>query len=367
MDSIKDKLNQTGAGRAAGGYKIMSFPKEFEKGLFEGMDIRFILIFLSSLIVVFTAVIILANTEYSHEAIQSALKAQYIQKFYNTQLEEPVVETPKEEQTLAADEGAAKQEEKKQDVRAKKDVGKRQEATGTSAAERRARNRRNAARRAAARSRAESRVAGTGVLNELSAAGSGASGDAVYDVLGESSDAGIGDLDKALASGVGGLQSASSSNRRSSLGERAGKGGGAGRAGIDDLIGSGAGQSGSVNISRSGKFNIKAVKGSISGRGSKSANRSSDAIGKVVLKHSSSVENCYKREARLNPNLKGSVTVQFTITPNGKVSRARVSKTTLRNRKVESCITNKVKRWRFAKINPKDGDVTARYKWVFSH
>lgn len=366
MDSMNIKLNQPGGKRAAGGYQIVSFPKEFEKGLFEGIDTRFFLILFSSLIVVFTTVLILANIEYSQEAIQSALKAQYIQKFYNTQLEEPVVEEPKDTEALTANEGTVK-EEKKQDVRAQKDVGKRQEATGTSAAQRRERNRRNAARRAAARSKAVGRVSSTGVLNELSAAGSGASGDAVYDVLGESADAGIGDLDKALASGVGGLQSASSSNRRSVLGERAGKGGGAGRAGIDDLIGSGAGQSGSVNISRSGNFNIKAVKGSVSGRGSKSANRSSDALAKIVLTHTSSIENCYKREARLNPNLRGSVKAQFTISPDGKVVRARIVKTTLKNRKVENCITKRIKRWRFAKINPKDGDVTALYSWVFSH
>jgi len=364
MDSIKLKLKEAGASRGAGGFKVVSFPKEFEKGLFEDVDIRFMLIFLSSFIVVFTTVLILANTRYSQSAIQSALKAQYIQKFYNTQLEEPVETKP--EEALAVDEGAVK-EEKKLDVRAKKDVGKRQEATGTSAAQRREQNRRNAARRAVARSKAEGRVSGTGVLNELSAAGSGAAGDAVYDVLGESSDAGMGDLDKALASGVGGLQSASSANSRTSLGERAGKGGGSGRAGIDDLIGSGAGQSGSVNISRSGEFNIKAVSGAISGRGSKASNRSSDAIGNVILKHSSSVESCYKREARMNPNLKGKVTLQFTITPDGKVSRSLVRKSTLRNRKVERCIMQKARRWRFAKIDQKDGDVIALYSWVFSH
>ncbi|KAA3611275.1 MAG: TonB family protein [Calditrichaeota bacterium] len=368
MKVLKPNPKAQGVKRAAGGggYRIVSFPKEFERGILDGIDSRFYLILLSSLILVYTTVIILANTVYSEEELANVIKAKYIQKVYDTTFEEPVIEETEEETLALEEEGTTADQEPEQDARAQRDEGKREEAAGPSAAERRDAARRDAARRASARDAMQQQVAGQGVLGELSAGGEGGSGDAVYDVLGESGSGALGDLDQVL-SGVGGLESASSSSRRSSLGERAGSGGRAGTAGIDDLIGSGVGQSGSVSINRDASFAIKGVEGSISGRGSKSTARSQDAIGRVVGKHADAIENCYKKESRINPNLKGSATAQFTISPEGRVTKVRIVKSTLKSRNVENCITRRIKSWRFAKIDKKDGDVQARYKWIFSN
>jgi TonB family protein len=292
------------------------------------------------------------------------LKQKYIQRIYDTTFEEPVLE--EEEDALAVEEVGAGGEEETQDDRAQRDEGRREEASGTSAAERREQARREAARRASARNAMQQQVAGTGILGELSAGGSGGSGDAVYDVLGESGAGGLGNLDEVL-SGVGGLQSASSSSRRSVLGERQGSGGRSGRAGIDDLIGTGVGQSGSVSINRSADFAIKGVEGSVSGRGTRSSARSQEAIGRVVGKHADAIENCYKRESRLNPNMKGSVTAQFTISTEGRVTSIRIIDSSLNNKNVENCISRRIRSWRFDPIDKSEGDVTARYKWIFSN
>ncbi len=366
MEIYQKKLQAQGAARSGGGYRIVSFPKEFEKNFLDGIDKRFFLILFSSLLVVFTVITILANIEYSHEELQSALKEKYIQKFYATEFEEPVVQEEQvQEDALGVDE-QVQEEVKQEDQRAKQDVGKREEAVGQSAQQRREQARRAAARRQAQRSRVQQQVSGAGVLGELSAGGGGGSGDAVYDVLGESGSGSLGDLDKVIGN-VDGLQSASSSNTRSVLGERKGSGGRQGRAGIDDLISSGGVGTGSgVNIKRDAGFAIKGVGGRVSGKGSKSSNRSQDAIGQVVARHTSGIENCYKRETKLNPNLKGSVSVRFTIAPNGRVTRVRIVKSTLKNRNVENCITKRIKSWRFNAIDKKDGDVTAGYKWIFS-
>ena len=364
MKILKPNPKAQSAKRAAGkgGYRIVSFPKEFERGLFGNIDKTFYLILAASLFFVYTVVITLANVTYSDEELANLLKEKYIQKIYDAEFEIP---EPVEEE-VASDEGAGEEEEveEKKDERAKQNV--REEAAGTSAAERRAQQREAARNRASARSEMQQQVAGTGILAELSAGGSGGSGDAVFDVLGETGNAGLGNLDDVL-SGVGGLQSASSSNRRSSLGERAGSGGRAGRAGIDDLISTGTGQSGSVNISRSANFAIKGVEGSVSGKGTKSTARSQDAIGRVVGKHADAVESCYKKESRINPNLKGSITAQFTIRPDGRVSGVRISESTLKNRNVENCVSKRIRSWRFDKIDNKEGNVTARYKWIFSN
>ena len=176
MKDSKPTPNVQGAKRAAGagGYRIVSFPKEFERGLFEGIDVRFYIILLSSLIVVYTTVMILANIEYSEEDLASALKQKYVQRLYDTTFEEPVTNEP--EETIAVDEVGAGGEDEKQDERAQRDEGRREEASGTSAAERRDQARREAARRASARNAMQQQVAGTGILGELSAGGSGGSG-----------------------------------------------------------------------------------------------------------------------------------------------------------------------------------------------
>ncbi len=363
MKQSKSVPNKQGALRpaAAGGFRLTAFPKEFEKNLLDGFDRRYYLILLLSFLFIYGNVIIFANKEYSQEAINNAVKKNYLKKFYDTEF---IVDTQPEEETDSMSGGEEEVQEEKVDERAKKAEGKRTEAAGTSAADRRAARKAAASQRSAQRAAMEQSVAGTGILAELSAGGGEGSGSAVYDVLGDQGAGGVGNLDQVLG-GVSGLQSASSGSRRSVLGARS-TGGGAGAAGIDDLIEGGAGQSGSVSIKRRGKFSIKIDKGSVSGKGSKSANRSADAIGSVVNKHADAIENCYKKEARINPNLKGSISMQFTILPNGKVSNVRVINSTLRNKKVESCVQRRVRSWRFSTIDKKEGNVTFRQKYIFS-
>jgi TonB family protein len=328
------------------------------------MDKRFLLIFLASFVAVYAYVIYLANMHFTEEALQEQIKNRYLQEFYAAEFEAPIEEVTDETEGLGMGEEVGQEEET--DVRAQRDEGKRAEATGTSAAERRAQRRAQAAQRGRQRAAMEQAVAGTGILAELSAGGGGGSGDAVYDVLGEGgSGAGIGDLDQVLG-GVGGLQTASSGSRRSVLGARSSGTGRSGGAGIDDLIEGGVGPSSSVSIARRGKFSIKMEEGTVSGKGSKSANRSAEAISRIVNKHADAIENCYKKEARINPNLKGSITILFTIRANGTVTGARVVDSTLQSRKVETCVIRRISRWRFDKIDASEGDVRFKQKYIFS-
>ena len=353
--------NAQHAQKPAAGFRITTFPKEFERNIWESLDKRFYIIMLSSLAIVYGVIIYIANLEYSEEYLNEQVKKKYLQKFYEAEFVEDI---PVQEDQGQG--GLGEEPEQKVDERAKRDEGRRAEATGPSAAERRA------ARRAAARQRGQQRaamqqaVAGTGVLAELAAGGGGGTGDAVYDALGDAGvGTGVGNLDQVL-SGVGGLATASSSARRSQLGARSAGGTGPGSAGIDNLIEGGVGASGSVSIKRQGSFAIKIEKGSVTGKAAKSTARSADAIGRVVNKHKDAIENCYRKEARINPNLQGSVAVQFTIAPDGRVRQVRIVKSTLRNKKVESCITRIIRRWRFQKIDKKEGSASFLQKFVFS-
>ena len=72
MNQDKNKPNaQTPRGSAAsrsGGYKIVGFPKEFEKNIWEDLDKRFYLILFCSWLFVYTIAIIMGNTEYDTAA-----------------------------------------------------------------------------------------------------------------------------------------------------------------------------------------------------------------------------------------------------------------------------------------------------------
>ncbi len=351
----------------AAGFKITTFPKEFERNIWEELDRRFYIIILSALAVVYGFVIYLGNKDFPKDLVNEQIKQSYLKKVYEAEfVQEPVAEA----ETEGEGAGPVVEEEAEEpvDERAQKDVGKREEATGTSAAERRAMRRRAAARRNQQRAAMEQEVAGTGVLGVLSAGGGGGVGEAVTDVFGDESGTGtgsVGDLDQVLES-VGGLQTASSSSRRSQLGARSSGGGDVGSAKIDDLIEGGVGPSGSASIKRQGGFSIKMEEGSVSGKASKSTARSAEAISRVVNRHADAVENCYKREARVNPNLKGSITVQFTILPDGRVSGVRVLESTIRSRRVESCVSRRIRSWRFERIDASEGKATFKQKFVFT-
>jgi TonB family protein len=154
------------------------------------------------------------------------------------------------------------------------------------------------------------------------------------------------------------------SAQRSRLGSRGG-GRATGSADVADLI-QGIGSVGSSSIGRKGTIKLAVQSGQVRGRGSKSANRSQDAISKVINSHNDAIEACYKAEQRLNPNLQGDVTIEFTISYNGRVVNPRIQNSTLRNRNVEQCILKKLRLWRFSPIDRNEGDVTVRgVKYIF--
>jgi len=341
------------------GYQIVGFPKEFERNIWEDLDKRFYLILLGSWLFVYTVVFILGSQEYDTSALEALARRNYLEKFYQAEIVAPVDAFEEEETGLGM--GEEPEEEEQVDERAERDRGRQSEARGPSAREVAEARRAAAAARSAARRQMEQQVSGTGVLGLLSAGGGGGTGDAVTDVLG-SAGAGAGDLDAVLA-GVGGLATATSGGQRTRLGSRGG-GRVTGTADVNELL-SGIGGTGSANIGRKGSIQMALDAARVSGKGSKAANRSSDEISRVINSHNDAIEYCYKRESKLNPNLKGDVLVEFTISHNGRVVDSKILDSSLRNKQVESCITSRIRGWRFKPIDQKEGDVRVRQKYIF--
>ena len=83
----------------------------------------------------------------------------------------------------------------------------------------------------------------------------------------------------------------------------------------------------------------------------------------TIAKYLSQVRACYEEGLQRNPGLKGTVDVAFTIRGNGKVKSSRVRKSSLGDKKVEKCITTKMRGWNFPK--PRGGvDVNVNYPFL---
>jgi hypothetical protein len=100
-------------------------------------------------------------------------------------------------------------------------------------------------------------------------------------------------------------------------------------------------------------------------QGSKSIYRSEDELSRVINKHNKAIEYCYKKETRNNPNLKGDLEVEFTIEYNGRVKAVRIVRSSVYNKNIEKCISDRIRGWRFKEIDQQDGDVKVRQKYLF--
>lgn len=90
---------------------------------------------------------------------------------------------------------------------------------------------------------------------------------------------------------------------------------------------------------------------------------SKEQINRVVRANQAAIKYCFELALQRQPNLKGAVNVQWRISLQGRVTSTRVTKTTLRNSKVEGCMARQIKRWKFPK--PDGGEVVVTYPFLF--
>jgi TonB family protein len=72
---------------------------------------------------------------------------------------------------------------------------------------------------------------------------------------------------------------------------------------------------------------------------------------------------CYEAAAGQNPNLRGGVTVSFSITPGGTVGAASITHSSLQNARVEGCLLRQFRRLKFPTA---DLPTNAQYPFVFN-
>jgi TonB family protein len=153
------------------------------------------------------------------------------------------------------------------------------------------------------------------------------------------------------------------------------RGGGKGGGGTGDGVLFGAGKMGTAVAGGKGLGRGKKGAGA-SGRkarevtlalGSKDAKvsgfLSAEQINRVVRANRAAIKYCFENALQRQPNLSGKVHVRWRIDRKGRVSSARVAKSTMGNAKVEGCIVRQVKRWKFPE--PDGGEVDVTYPFIF--
>lgn len=340
----------------ATGFRLAAFPKEFERNLWDTVDKRYYAILLLSFLVFYGFAYYMAFQDWSLSDDQiSALKKRAIEKVYDVELivpeEEPVVETG-----VGPGDVAVREEEPAQEIG---EEGKQRVEESQAQKNKR---RQNSQADAAARSRQmQQEVASQGILAIATAAGGAGAGNVAYsDVLSDLAGGagGVGDIGE-VVEGTSGIRAASGSGERT----RAAKGSGYRKdgqgTGIDDLIAE-EGVSGGSSFSRRGEIRLSSENVKLTaGAGSRDA----EGITAAINNQSASVEYCYQKRAKINPNLKGRIDLEIEIPPNGRVSRVNVLKSTIPDSKLNQCITRAVKKWRFGAVDT--GIVRIRVPFIF--
>ncbi len=93
----------------------------------------------------------------------------------------------------------------------------------------------------------------------------------------------------------------------------------------------------------------------IAGKVSVQGNLDKATVTRITRRYLSGIRWCYQDALQRNAKLAGKVTLSFVILTNGRVSNPSTSKSSIKDKQLLSCMTNKTKRWKFP--SPKGGGI----------
>ncbi|QRK13779.1 AgmX/PglI C-terminal domain-containing protein [Archangium violaceum] len=79
----------------------------------------------------------------------------------------------------------------------------------------------------------------------------------------------------------------------------------------------------------------------------KSAEVDREVLARYIKNRLRSIQSCYEKELRRNPNLEGKVLVRFSFRPTGRMGEIEIEKNTLGNDAVASCTRTVLRGWIF--------------------
>jgi hypothetical protein len=90
-----------------------------------------------------------------------------------------------------------------------------------------------------------------------------------------------------------------------------------------------------------------------------------ELIRKVVHDHRAQIRTCYEMQLTSRPNLAGKLVAAWTIDTQGNVIEAHTQESALHDRTVETCVSAKIKSWRFP-LPKGGGEVFVTYPFIFT-
>lgn len=91
--------------------------------------------------------------------------------------------------------------------------------------------------------------------------------------------------------------------------------------------------------------------------------RSRESI-EVLASYNGSIAFLYRKALRDNPSLNGTITVEFTIEPSGKIINARIVASTIHDEEFEQQVLKSIQLWRFLP-SPGSGNTVIKYPLSF--
>ena len=96
--------------------------------------------------------------------------------------------------------------------------------------------------------------------------------------------------------------------------------------------------------------------------------RKPEFVQSIIARHSLAVQDCYKRELRNDPDLKGKVEVRFRINSEGKVVHVEILNSTIENESLVRCLITRINRWNdFGTGDPNSPDEIYRQLFTFGY
>ena len=195
-----------------------------------------------------------------------------------------------------------------------------------------------------------------GLLALIGTTGASSTGDAVADLLSDANSLSD-DVGAALANSSG----VAIGRRDSDQSGLRGGGGGEGAAG-DSGVGAAKGGKGTATEKKKVeiKGNIKTGAADIS-----SSPEDQQSVSKTMKRYLGRIKQCYERQLKSDPDLKGKVTVSFEIGTDGNVSGVGIEDNSTGNAELANCIKREVGRIRF--VPPPEDDIeVAGYPFILA-
>jgi len=90
-----------------------------------------------------------------------------------------------------------------------------------------------------------------------------------------------------------------------------------------------------------------------------------ETIRRYIQTKMNQIRWCYQQELQKNPELAGKVVMQWIILPSGYTTAVKVSESTIRNVGVETCVSERIAKWRFP-APPGGQTIPVSYPFIFN-